>query len=112
MHDAAIPGRLHDGEYSDTGDKGNPGVQVHQLIKLGKGIATDRRDLAVLRAIMAMSRAHDLRVIAEGIETEAEFVALYRLGIRLMQGYLIAKPALEALPPVSFAQLEKFKSAA
>ena len=41
----------------------------------GKGsafLADDPRDLAVLRAIVAMARALDLQVIAEGIENEAQ----------------------------------------
>ncbi len=37
-------------------------------------------------------------LIAEGIETPAEYDALRECGIRLMQGYLLAKPALESLP--------------
>jgi EAL domain-containing protein (putative c-di-GMP-specific phosphodiesterase class I) len=52
-----------------------------------EGIATDRRDLAVLRAIMAMARALDLRVIAEGIETEAQRAAVCREGCDRWQGF-------------------------
>jgi predicted signal transduction protein with EAL and GGDEF domain len=37
-------------------------------------------------------------LIAEGIETVDEYNALRRCGIDLMQGYLFAKPAFEALP--------------
>ena len=37
-----------------------------------EGIADDPRDLAVLRAIVAMAKALDLEVIAEGIESEAQ----------------------------------------
>lgn len=62
-----------------------------------EGIATDRRDLAVLRAIMAMSRALDLRVIAEGIETESQRAAVCREGCDLWQGFLGAAPMSAAL---------------
>jgi EAL domain-containing protein (putative c-di-GMP-specific phosphodiesterase class I) len=37
-------------------------------------------------------------LIAEGIETVDEYNARRRCGIDLMQGYLFAKPAFEALP--------------
>ncbi|MDP9096323.1 MAG: EAL domain-containing protein, partial [Pseudomonadota bacterium] len=41
-------------------------------------------------------------VVAEGAETIAEVTALRDLGIRLVQGYLFARPSFEALPTVSF----------
>ena len=65
------------------------------------GITTDRRDLAVFRAIMAMARALDLRVIAEGIETRAQQQAVCREGCDLWQGFLGAPP----LPSAEFAAL-------
>lgn len=37
-------------------------------------------------------------VIAEGIETKAELEALRGLGVRYIQGYLLAKPGFEHLP--------------
>jgi EAL domain-containing protein (putative c-di-GMP-specific phosphodiesterase class I) len=37
-------------------------------------------------------------LIAEGVESEAEYGALRDLGIVLLQGYLFARPAHEALP--------------
>ncbi|TZF91432.1 bifunctional diguanylate cyclase/phosphodiesterase [Cognatilysobacter lacus] len=48
---------------------------------------------AVVRAILALSRAQRLEVVAEGIETEAQRRALLTLGCELGQGYLFAKPA-------------------
>jgi EAL domain-containing protein (putative c-di-GMP-specific phosphodiesterase class I) len=61
-----------------------------------EGIATDRRDLAVLRAIMAMARALDLLVIAEGIETRAQHAAVRREGCDRWQGFLGAAPMTAA----------------
>ncbi|OZA93337.1 MAG: hypothetical protein B7X57_05380 [Erythrobacter sp. 34-65-8] len=52
-----------------------------------EGITTDRRDLAVFRAIMAMARALDLRVIAEGIETPSQRAAVCREGCDRWQGF-------------------------
>lgn len=57
-----------------------------------EGIATDRQDLAVFRAIMAMAKALDLRVIAEGVETEAQRRAVCREGCDRWQGFLGARP--------------------
>ncbi|WP_133478582.1 bifunctional diguanylate cyclase/phosphodiesterase [Cognatilysobacter segetis] len=48
---------------------------------------------AVVRAILALSRAQRLEVVAEGIETEAQRRALMTLGCELGQGYYFAKPA-------------------
>ena len=56
------------------------------------GIAEDPRDLAVLRAIVAMARALDLGVIAEGIETEAQRAAVEGEGCDCWQGFLRAEP--------------------
>jgi len=56
------------------------------------GIATDERDLAVLRGIVAMAGALGLEVIAEGVETEAQRDAAARENCAIMQGYLRARP--------------------
>lgn len=48
---------------------------------------------AVVKAILALSRARHLEVVAEGIETEQQRRALLALGCGLGQGYLFARPA-------------------
>lgn len=65
------------------------------------GIAYDERDLAVLRGIVAMARALDLKVIAEGVETEAQREAVAREGCDVWQGFLGARP----LPAAAFLDL-------
>ncbi len=40
------------------------------------------------------------KVIAEGIETEDELSAVIDTGVRLVQGYLIARPAAPPPAPV------------
>lgn len=60
-----------------------------------EGIAEDPRDLAVLRGIVAMATALELSVTAEGVETEAQRVAIAREGCASWQGFLGAPP-LEA----------------
>ncbi|WP_296678252.1 GGDEF domain-containing phosphodiesterase [Novosphingobium sp.] len=56
------------------------------------GIAANPRDLAVLRGIVAMARALDLSVIAEGIESEAQRVLVAAEGCSAYQGFLRAQP--------------------
>ncbi|MFT4027401.1 MAG: bifunctional diguanylate cyclase/phosphodiesterase [Novosphingobium sp.] len=57
-----------------------------------EGITTDPRDLAVLRGIVAMAKALDLQVIAEGIETEAQRAAIAAEGCAFYQGFIAAQP--------------------
>jgi len=44
----------------------------------------------------------DITPICEGIETAEEYAALRDMGVALMQGYLIARPALARLPAVEW----------
>ena len=56
------------------------------------GIASDPRDLAVFRAIVAMAHALDLEVIAEGIESEDQRAVIEREGCASYQGFLRSIP--------------------
>lgn len=56
------------------------------------GVAADPRDLAVLRAIIAMARALDLQVIAEGVESEAQRLLVAAEGCKFYQGFLRSPP--------------------
>ena len=56
------------------------------------GVAGDPRDLAVLRAIIAMAGALDLKVIAEGVESEAQRALIAAEGCASYQGFLMAQP--------------------
>jgi EAL domain-containing protein (putative c-di-GMP-specific phosphodiesterase class I) len=68
-----------------------------------EGIAEDQRDLAVLRGILAMARALDLSVTAEGIETEAQRETVAREGCAVWQGFLGAQP----MAAEDFAQMAR-----
>ncbi len=69
-------------------------------MKLIRGIDTSPARQAVVAGIVGMAKELDITVLAEGIETEAEFLVLKASGIRLFQGYWFAKPAFEELPQV------------
>ncbi|RTL65072.1 MAG: EAL domain-containing protein, partial [Hyphomicrobiales bacterium] len=43
-----------------------------------------------------------IRLLAEGVESEAEFAHLRAAGIELFQGYLFAKPRVAGLPEVQY----------
>jgi diguanylate cyclase (GGDEF)-like protein len=62
-----------------------------------QGVATDANDAAMVRAMIKLAHDLDLRVVAEGIETEAELGFLNRLECEEGQGYLFAKPKPAAL---------------
>ncbi len=61
-----------------------------------RDIAQDSQDAAIARAIVDLGHGLGMRVIAEGVETEAQFHALRRLGCDSLQGYLFARPMPEA----------------
>ena len=56
------------------------------------GVTVDARDLAVLRAIIAMAGALDLKVVAEGVESEAQRLLVAAEGCAAYQGFLRAQP--------------------
>ncbi len=57
-----------------------------------EGIEHDPRDRAVLRAIVALAKALDLSVVAEGIETEHQAAIARAEGCDTYQGYLGSPP--------------------
>ncbi|GAB3537118.1 EAL domain-containing protein [Arthrobacter tecti] len=69
-------------------------------MKLVRGIDTSPARHAVVTGVVGIARELGITVLAEGVETEAEFLSLKALGIRLFQGYWLAKPAFEELPKI------------
>lgn len=62
---------------------------------LTRTVDADRPRQIIVDSVLTAARELGIRVIAEGIETEAEFHCLRELGVELFQGYLLAKPAFE-----------------
>lgn len=56
------------------------------------GVPTDNHDAAMVRAMITLAHDLNLRVVAEGIETEAQLAFLNQLRCDEGQGYLFAKP--------------------
>lgn len=57
-----------------------------------RDVATHPQDAAIVRAIVELGRGLGLKVVAEGVETRAQFDALRSLGCDAMQGFLFSKP--------------------
>ncbi len=57
-----------------------------------RDIETDASDAAIVDTIISMAKHLDLKVIAEGVETEFELNFLEDKGCTIYQGYLFSKP--------------------
>jgi diguanylate cyclase (GGDEF)-like protein len=57
-----------------------------------RGVITHQSDAAIVRAVITLARSLELKVIAEGVETEDQLALLNLLGCNEMQGYLFSKP--------------------
>jgi diguanylate cyclase (GGDEF)-like protein/PAS domain S-box-containing protein len=75
------------------------------LIKIDRGficnIQKNPNEAAIVKAIVSLTNALEIDVIAEGVETKEQVDVVTALGCDLMQGFYISKP-------LSVAELEKF----
>jgi EAL domain-containing protein (putative c-di-GMP-specific phosphodiesterase class I) len=55
-------------------------------------IDTNKNSYQIVNALMRMAQALDIKVIAEGVETDQEHATLRSLGVTRMQGYFHARP--------------------
>jgi len=78
---------------------------------LTRAINTDSVRFEITRSIVGLCKTLHISVIAEGVETLPEALTLKGLGVRLFQGYLFAKPALERLPDIDVAIIDAIHSA-
>ena len=79
---------------------------------LTRAIHADGVRTKIAGAIIGLCRNLHISVIAEGVETIEEAAALRALGVRLFQGYLFARPAVEALPEVPPSVIDRVQSSA
>ena len=56
------------------------------------GVPHDRDDCAIVRAILELGRNMKIRVIAEGVENDAQLGFLRQFGHASVQGYLLGRP--------------------
>ena len=57
-----------------------------------RDLASDHGDMVMVMTIVDLGMNFELDVIAEGVETEAQFKLLHRYGCSSFQGYLFSKP--------------------
>jgi len=55
-------------------------------------LATDKKDRAIAKSIVDLSKGLDLKVIAEGVETKEQYEILKKLGCQIIQGYYFSRP--------------------
>jgi EAL domain-containing protein (putative c-di-GMP-specific phosphodiesterase class I) len=64
-------------------------------------IATDEDDKAIVMAVIELGHRLNLKVLAEGVETEEQLAFLRQCQCDEMQGYLFSRP----VPPAEIAGL-------
>ncbi len=73
-------------------------------LKIDRGFIRDlvqnSEDAAIVSAIVALGRALDLKIVAEGVETAAQQEFLTTLGCDSLQGFLLGRP----MPPNRFIE--------
>ena len=71
-----------------------------------RGIDQDPVRQAIVESVLSMCARLRIRVIAEGVETREELLTLRDMGIELFQGYLLARPGFQSLPPIDWPRLD------
>ena len=72
------------------------------------GLPHERADSAIVRALVVLGHSLEMRVVAEGVETEEQRAALLALGCDSFQGFLCSR----AVPPDEFAARMRLNNAA
>jgi diguanylate cyclase (GGDEF)-like protein len=66
------------------------------ILKIDRAFMTgdvlEPADAAIIEAILGLARALGLRTVAEGIETDAQWSELKRLGCEYVQGFFLGRP--------------------
>ena len=57
-----------------------------------KDLSGESDDATIVSAIVALAKTLNLKVVAEGVETEAQQAFLTEFGSKMLQGYLLGKP--------------------
>jgi EAL domain-containing protein (putative c-di-GMP-specific phosphodiesterase class I) len=81
------------------------------LVKFDMGlirdIDTDTAKQKIMRHCLQMMMDLGVTPLCEGVETMGEFGVLQELGVRLMQGYLFARPAIESVPAIDWPDRDR-----
>jgi diguanylate cyclase (GGDEF)-like protein len=95
LHDAGIALSIDDFGQGQTSLAYLAALPVDEL-KIDRAfvsrVVADRTHAAIVRSIIQLGHTLGLRVVAEGIEREAEYARVLALGADIAQGFLIARP--------------------
>lgn len=69
-----------------------PVVEMRIDRKFTRGCADDRIKRAHCAEIVALARDAGARSVADGVETQSDYLAVRGLGFDLLQGHMFAKP--------------------
>jgi EAL domain-containing protein (putative c-di-GMP-specific phosphodiesterase class I) len=75
-----------------AGRRDLPVVEMKVNRKFIRGCADDRVKQAYCTKIVAIARDTGAKSVAEGVETQADFIVVRDLGFDLLQGHMFAKP--------------------
>lgn len=59
-----------------------------------KDLPASHSDISIIKSILFMAKEFNMKVIAEGVETEEQKKCLTEIGCNYFQGYLLGKPAI------------------
>ena len=95
LHDAGVVLSIDDFGQGQTSLAYLAALPVDEL-KIDRAfvsrVVADPTHAAIVRSIIQLGHTLGLRVVAEGIERDAEYAQLLALGADIAQGYLIARP--------------------
>ena len=103
--------RLKEAGYTIALDDFVPGGPQGVLLELADVVKLDFRELpvAALRRAAHDYLARGLVLLAEKLETQAEFEQALKLGFTHFQGYFFAKPAMIPLPELPITTLNRLR---
>ena len=85
--------------YSSLGMLSNLPIDVLKLdMSFGRSAFGEVRDVRMIELIIDIAAYLQVPVVAEGVETEEQYLALKEMGCDLVQGYYFSKP----VPPEAF----------
>ena len=70
-------------------------------MELVRGIEASLPRRMIVEGVIRIANSLGITIIAEGIETIAEYDVLRAMGVRYIQGYLLARPGFKILPAVT-----------
>jgi EAL domain-containing protein (putative c-di-GMP-specific phosphodiesterase class I) len=76
-------------------------------MELIRGIERSLPRRMIVEGVVRIAESLGIAVIAEGIETIEEYDMLSGLGIRYIQGYLLARPGFKCLPAVTLPEARR-----